>query len=48
MIVVTHEADIAAYAKRNIHFRDGMLQLDERIARPHDAARQLEQEVQAA
>jgi len=48
MIVVTHEADIAAYAKRNIHFRDGMLQLDERIARPRDAASEIVQEVQAA
>jgi putative ABC transport system ATP-binding protein len=48
MIVVTHEADIAAYAKRNIHFRDGMLQLDERIVRPRDAASELVQEVQAA
>ena len=26
MIVVTHEPDIAAYAKRNIHFKDGRLQ----------------------
>ncbi len=23
MIVVTHEPDIAAYAQRNMHFRDG-------------------------
>ena len=32
MIVVTHEPDIAAYAGRNIHFRDGRLQKDVRIA----------------
>ena len=38
MIVVTHEPDIAAYANRNIHFKDGKLQLDERIAHPREAA----------
>ncbi len=41
MIVVTHEHDIAAYANRNIHFRDGRLQRDVRIERPRDAAEQL-------
>jgi putative ABC transport system ATP-binding protein len=41
MIVVTHEPDIAAYANRNIHFKDGKLQLDERIAHPRDAQREL-------
>ncbi len=41
MIVVTHEPDIAAYAGRNIHFRDGRLQKDVRIAHPRDAAEQL-------
>src|ERR1700694_2692638 len=39
MIVVTHEPDIAAYAGRNIHFKDGVLQLDERIAHPREAQR---------
>jgi putative ABC transport system ATP-binding protein len=41
MIVVTHEPDIAAYARRNIHFRDGRLQKDVPIARPRDAAEEL-------
>ena len=41
MIVVTHEPDIAAYAGRNIHFRDGRLQKDVRIERPRDAAAEL-------
>jgi putative ABC transport system ATP-binding protein len=40
-IVVTHEPDIAAYAGRNIHFKDGRLQRDVRIERPRDAAGEL-------
>ncbi len=40
-IVVTHEPDIAAYAGRNIHFKDGRLQRDVRIERPRDAAQEL-------
>ena len=43
MIVVTHEPDIAAYANRNIHFKDGKLQLDERVAEPREAAEELKQ-----
>jgi putative ABC transport system ATP-binding protein len=43
MIVVTHEPDIAAYASRNIHFRDGRLQKDVLIGRPRDAAEELRQ-----
>jgi putative ABC transport system ATP-binding protein len=43
MIVVTHEPDIAAYANRNIHFKDGKLQLDERIARPREAQQELQE-----
>ena len=43
MIVVTHEPDIAAYANRNIHFKDGKLQLDERIAHPREAEKELEE-----
>jgi len=42
MIVVTHEPDIAAYANRNIHCKDGYLQLDERIAHPRDAQEELQ------
>jgi putative ABC transport system ATP-binding protein len=41
MIVVTHEPDIAAYAGRNIYFRDGRLQRDVRIEQPRDAAAEL-------
>jgi putative ABC transport system ATP-binding protein len=40
-ILVTHEPDIAGYANRNIHFRDGRLVSDERIARPRHASREL-------
>jgi putative ABC transport system ATP-binding protein len=40
-IVVTHEPDIAAYANRNIHFRDGRLVVDERVARPRQAQEEL-------
>mgnify|MGYP000530608200 CR=1 FL=1 len=32
IIMVTHEADIAAHAKRIIHLRDGMIEADERRA----------------
>jgi len=40
-IIVTHEPDIAAYANRNIYFRDGRIVRDEKIARPKQAAREL-------
>jgi putative ABC transport system ATP-binding protein len=30
IVLVTHEADIAAYAKRQIHFRDGLVVSDEK------------------
>jgi putative ABC transport system ATP-binding protein len=43
MIVVTHDPDIATYSNRNIHFKDGRLQLDERLAQPRDARKDLEQ-----
>jgi len=41
VIVVTHDPDIAAYSSRNIHFKDGRLQLDERLDAPRDAAEHL-------
>jgi putative ABC transport system ATP-binding protein len=41
MIVVTHEPDIASYANRNIHFKDGRLQRDHRVESPREAAREL-------
>jgi putative ABC transport system ATP-binding protein len=40
-IVVTHEPDIAAFANRNIYFRDGKIVRDERIPRPEQADRRL-------
>ncbi|HEY2986610.1 MAG TPA: ABC transporter ATP-binding protein [Candidatus Binatia bacterium] len=30
IVLVTHEADVAAYAERQIHFRDGLITSDER------------------
>jgi putative ABC transport system ATP-binding protein len=41
-IVVTHEPDIAAYAGRNIQFKDGRLRKDVRIEQPRDAAEELD------
>ena len=43
MIVVTHDPDVATYSNREIHFKDGKLQADERIAQPRDAKKDLEQ-----
>ena len=43
MIVVTHDPDVATYSNRSIHFKDGRLRLDERLAQPRDAHRDLEQ-----
>jgi putative ABC transport system ATP-binding protein len=40
-VLVTHERDIAEYASRVIHFRDGRLQSDQRNARPRDAQAEL-------
>ena len=37
IVLVTHEADIAAYASRQITFRDGHLVRDEPVAHPRDA-----------
>jgi putative ABC transport system ATP-binding protein len=41
VIVVTHEPDIAAYASRNIHLKDGRLQKDVRITHPRVAEDEL-------
>jgi putative ABC transport system ATP-binding protein len=38
VILVTHEPDVAAYTSRAIHFRDGRIVRDERVAAPRDAA----------
>ena len=42
MIVVTHDPDIASYASRNLHFKDGRLQRDVRLETPRDAKTDLE------
>jgi putative ABC transport system ATP-binding protein len=41
VILVTHEPDVAAYASRMIHFRDGRIVNDERVAAPLDAEAEL-------
>src|SRR5512138_2946270 len=42
MIVVTHDRDVASYANRKLHFKDGRLLRDEPIETPRDAKRDLE------
>ena len=37
IVIVTHESDIAQYAKRIIQFRDGRIRRDFRVERPHSA-----------
>jgi putative ABC transport system ATP-binding protein len=41
-IMVTHEPDIAAYANRNIYFRDGRITRDERLTQIMDADTELQ------
>jgi putative ABC transport system ATP-binding protein len=41
IVIVTHEADVAAHAGRIMTFRDGRVVRDERIATPRDAAASL-------
>jgi putative ABC transport system ATP-binding protein len=41
LTVVTHDAEIASYARRTLHFKDGRLQKDERVEHPRDAAADL-------
>jgi putative ABC transport system ATP-binding protein len=38
VVLVTHESDIAGYAKRIIHFRDGHIKRDEVVTNRHAAA----------
>jgi len=38
IVLVTHEPDIAGYAKRNIHFHDGHIKKDELVKNRHAAA----------
>src|SRR5207237_198867 len=42
VIMVTHEPDIAAYAKRNVMMRDGVILNDHVVPRRSDAASQLQ------
>lgn len=41
IVVVTHEPDIAAYARRRLLFRDGRLVQDSMVEKPRDAAAEL-------
>ncbi|HSB73433.1 MAG TPA: ABC transporter ATP-binding protein [Candidatus Methylomirabilis sp.] len=41
VILVTHEPDVAAYASRAIHFKDGLIVNDESLTAPRDATAQL-------
>jgi putative ABC transport system ATP-binding protein len=38
IIMITHEPDIASFAKRNIHFRDGRIVDDHKNSTPTIAA----------
>src|SRR3989440_10118644 len=42
VIMVTHEPDIAAYAKRNVIMRDGLIREDQLVTRRSDAKAQLQ------
>jgi putative ABC transport system ATP-binding protein len=44
IIMVTHEPDIAAYARRNVIMRDGVIREDREVAQPLIAAQQLASE----
>jgi putative ABC transport system ATP-binding protein len=41
LVLVTHEADIAAYADRIVVFKDGRIQKDYRVTAPRDASEEL-------
>jgi len=41
MIVVTHDSGVASYANRNLRFKDGKMEGDDRVAQPRDAAKDL-------
>jgi putative ABC transport system ATP-binding protein len=42
IVMVTHEADIAAYARRNVVMRDGLILKDSNVAQRLDATTELE------
>jgi putative ABC transport system ATP-binding protein len=37
VVLVTHDPDIAGFANRNVHFRDGRVVLDHRVSQPRNA-----------
>jgi putative ABC transport system ATP-binding protein len=41
VILITHEMDIAEYGTRLVRFRDGKIQIDQKIANRRDAAKEL-------
>jgi putative ABC transport system ATP-binding protein len=41
IILITHEMDIAEYGTRLVRFRDGRIQIDQKIAHRRDAAQEL-------
>jgi ABC-type lipoprotein export system ATPase subunit len=41
VLLVTHEADVAAYAERAVHFHDGVIRADRPNPAPRDARREL-------
>jgi putative ABC transport system ATP-binding protein len=43
IVMVTHEQDIAAYARRNVVMRDGLVRDDRAVERRLDAAMQLQE-----
>jgi putative ABC transport system ATP-binding protein len=48
LLLVTHEADVARFARRVLRFRDGKVIADEPSAVPEDARRLLQGEAAAA
>ena len=41
VLLITHEMDIAEYGTRLVRFRDGRIQVDQKIAHRRDAAQEL-------
>ena len=41
VILITHEMDIAEYGTRLVRFRDGKIQVDQKITNRRDAAKEL-------
>lgn len=41
VVIVTHEADIAAFTNRNVSFKDGRIQKDIRVEKPKNASDEL-------